>query len=350
MNGPAYDKIVVVTRKTPLEELVERFGTVEQARFYVESMGLPFDDYRIADETYRHAVATLREALPRKVRAQWIDRSFLPTFLFGRSDLVITLGQDGLVVNTAKYLENQPVLAINPDPERFDGILLPYRLETAEAEIQSAVMGSAHICEVTMARAVLNDGQELLAVNDLFIGHKSHGSARYRLEFGDQAEEQSSSGIIMSTGAGSTGWYSSIVRGANGIVQFYLKHADCERAELLREPAPMEWNASELFFTVREPFVSRTSSASIVHGLILPGQRFRITSRMPQSGVIFSDGVENDYLEFNSGAVAEIGLAPRCLNLCVSETGGHEAMARMTGIGSHKYGLYDQGDTSYSER
>lgn len=320
MKGPAYDKIVVITRKTPLEELVERFGTVEQARFYVESMGLPFDEYLMADEAYRQAVARLREALPRKLRAQWIDRSFLPTFLFGRGDLVVTLGQDGLVVNTAKYLTHQPVFAINPDPGRFDGILLPFRLETAEDEIMKAVMGYIRIIEVTMARAVLNDGQELMALNDLFIGHKSHGSARYQLEFGDQSEEQSSSGIIVSTGAGSTGWYSSIVRGANGIVRLYLKQTHPDIAESLDKPARMEWESLELFFTVREPFVSRTSQAEIVHDRILPGQRFRITSRMPQSGVIFSDGVENDFLAFNSGAVAEIGLAPRCLHLCVSRS------------------------------
>jgi len=55
-----------------------------------------------------------------------------------------------------------------------------------------------------MARARLNDGQELLALNDLFIGRRTHVSARYALRVGDYVEDQSSSGIIVSTGAGST--------------------------------------------------------------------------------------------------------------------------------------------------
>ena len=40
---------------------------------------------------------------------------------------------------------------------------------------------------------------------------------------------------------------------------------------------------------------------------------------MPQNGVIFSDGVEDDRLDFNSGAIARIGLAERTLSLVVPE-------------------------------
>lgn len=317
MNSRNFDKIVVVTRKTALDELVERFGTREQARFYVEQMGLPFDDYLSAHTVYRQAVELLREAIPTKIRTQWIDRSFLPTFLFGEKDLVVTLGQDGLVVNTAKYLSGQPVLAVNPDRSRFDGILLPFGIESAGWAISTMLDATLPVRQVSMARVRLNDGQELHAVNDLFIGHRSHGSARYRLSFGDEEEEQSSSGIIVSTGAGSTGWYSSIIHGAKGVVRFYLNRT--EKARLAERTERLDWESEELIFSVREPFVSRTSSATIVHDRIHPGESLVLTSRMPQSGVIFSDGVEEDFLPFNSGAVAEIGLSDRKLHLVVME-------------------------------
>jgi NAD kinase len=322
MNRPELDKIVVVTRKTALDELIERFGTRDQARFYVEKMGLDFDQYQDAHDTYQASVQILQDALPSKVRNQWIDRGFLPRFLFGGKDLIVTLGQDGLVVNTAKYLSNQPVLAFNPDPERFDGVLLPFSIDDAARSIENALAGTYPVRRVSMARARLNNGQELYAVNDLFIGHKSHGSARYRLEFDDgdeetePGEEQSSSGIIVSTGAGSTGWLSSIRHGAFGVAGYFMSCADSEK---LRERSHerMDWESEDLVYTVREPFVSRTSAARIVHGSIIPGQRLVLTSRMPQSGVIFSDGVEDDYLPFNSGAVAEIGIADRKLHLYV---------------------------------
>ena len=53
-------------------------------------------------------------------------------------------------------------------------------------------------------RARLNDGQRLLAFNDFLIGHRTHVSARYRLTWHGRTETQSSSGILVSTGAGST--------------------------------------------------------------------------------------------------------------------------------------------------
>src|SRR3954469_15300491 len=107
---PAVDKIVVVTRKTALEELIERFNTRDQARFYIEHMGGRFDEYQEAHDVYKEAIERLKASMPRGARQQWIDRSFLPTFTFGESDLVVTLGPDGLVVNTAKYLDGQPLL------------------------------------------------------------------------------------------------------------------------------------------------------------------------------------------------------------------------------------------------
>src|SRR4051812_5943952 len=108
----APEKIVVVTRKTRLEELLERFNTREQAKFYIEHMGVDFSDYEREHTTYTEAVRYLRHELPGLGRKlQFIDRGFLPNFLFAAEDLVVTVGQDGLVVNTAKYLNSQPIVA-----------------------------------------------------------------------------------------------------------------------------------------------------------------------------------------------------------------------------------------------
>ena len=43
-----------------------------------------------------------------------------------------------------------------------------------------------------------------------------------------------------------------------------------------------------------------------------------LESHMPEGGVIFSDGVEADYLQFNSGASATIGIAAKRTNLVVA--------------------------------
>src|SRR4051812_2244737 len=156
---PAFDKVVLVTRKTAVEELVERYTTRDQAKFLLERRGESFADVEAAHATYHKARADLKAALPRGVRVQEIDRGFLPTFLFGPRDLVLTLGPDGLVVNTAKYLTDQPLLAFNPDPDRMDGVLIPFTVGQGKAWLPPALDGDLRRRLITMAVARLDDGQ-----------------------------------------------------------------------------------------------------------------------------------------------------------------------------------------------
>lgn len=311
-----YEKIVVVTRKTRLEELVERFNSREQARFYIEHMGASFADYEREHETYQHALAELRQQLAglAGLKTQLIERAFLPNFLFGDKDIVLPVGQDGLVVNTAKYLTGQPVVAVNPDPARFDGVLLPFQVAQVGRAITGLLTGRSQVHAITMAEAALNDGQTILAFNDLFIGVKSHTSAHYQITWGRQTERHSSSGLIVSTGAGSTGWLSSMFQMAAGVARF------ATGADVGIESARFRfaWDEPRLLFVVREPFVSRMSQAGIVAGVLSGGEELVLESHIPDQGVIFSDGVEADYLAFNSGAIARIRVAERQTQLVVS--------------------------------
>jgi NAD kinase len=149
-----------------------------------------------------------------------LDRSLLPNYLFANDELVIVVGQDGLVANTAKYALARPIIGVNPEPTRYDGVLLPFNAQSSAKALRQTIEGKARIRTVTMALAKLNDGQHLLAFNDLFIGVRSHVSARYRITVGKQTERQSSSGILVSTGAGSTGWMSSVYNMAAGIGRY----------------------------------------------------------------------------------------------------------------------------------
>jgi NAD kinase len=309
-----FEKIVVITRKTALEELIERFNTREQARFYIEHLGASFEEYQAAHDTYHAGLNTLKRAVPHSVRTQFIERSFLPTFTFGDHDLAIALGPDGLVVNTAKYLSGQPLLAFNPDPQRIDGVLLPFRIDWAGAILPRVLQGHFSLKRISMAKAQLSDNQTLYAVNDLFIGQASHVSARYRLRLGRQTEDQSSSGIIVSTGAGSTGWLRSIVTGAARVVAAINK---TQPTEIAVDDCRFDWEAEALHYSVREPFVSKVSGAQMVFGRVEAQEKLEITSQMPQNGVIFSDGIEDDYLTFNSGTVANIRVAEKKVHLIV---------------------------------
>jgi NAD kinase len=306
MPKPQYENVIIVTRKTELDDLVARFNTKAQAKFYLEQAGQSFERIEVAHAKHQHVLTKVRKAVPTTLKSQTIDRELVPRFTFGGADLVVTVGQDGLVSNTAKYLTGQPILAVNPDPERFDGILLPFTAETLEEQLYTTLYGELRAKKVTLAKAELKNGQSLLAFNDFFIGARSHVSARYKIEIGEREETQSSSGIIVSTGAGSTGWLQSVYAGAAGVVEAL-------GGKVIPPPngGRLNWESEHLIYSVREPFPSIATQATIVHGDFTSKTPLKVTSHMASNGIIFSDGVEADYLEFNSGAELTLSTAPQ---------------------------------------
>ena len=266
--------------------------------------------------------------------------------------MILTLGQDGLVVNVAKYLDGQPILAVNPDPERFDGVLLPFHFSEVAGAIRKIEAGQIATRPISMARVDLNDGQKLYAFNDFFLGASTHVSARYSIHHGGVNERHSSSGVIVSTPAGSTGWLSSLYNMAEGVHDFLhpRKNAPKQKSAPAQkspdggatDPGPrakgptkkpgghgpdaggrervLSWETRRLLFMVREPFRSKWSQADLVAGEISENEELVIESHMPEGGVIFSDGMIEDFLEFNSGSTARFRLAEKTTNLLVDQT------------------------------
>lgn len=309
--GLGRPNIVVVTRPTRLQGLRERWGTLGFAKFRLAAAhahegpqrkgGVDEADFAVyaqEDDVYRHTLERLERALDFDLPIKLLDRSFVPNYDFSRTAVVVVVGQDGLVANTAKYVSGLPIIGVNPDPARIDGVLLPFAPAAARRAVAGVLEGRYRARSVTMARVQLNDGQKLLAFNDFYLGSASHVSARYLLEVNARTEPQSSSGLLVSTGAGSTGWLSSVFNMTAGIAALF--------GEQLTQRMQLSWEDRRLAWTVREPFVSKSSQATLVAGLLEPGKLLRVESLMPAGGVIFSDGVEADFLPFNSGTTAEI--------------------------------------------
>jgi NAD kinase len=298
-------KIILVVRKTRLEELIVRFNTLGQAKFYIEHLGADFSDYEIEHKNYKAASKETEQQLNSLGRLQVLDRAFLPNFIFGKQDMIVVLGQDGLVANTLKYLDQQPVVAINPDPKRWEGALLPFEVKDVSLILPEVIEGTRQVKKITMAHIKLNNGQQMYGVNDLFIGPKTHTSIRYQIKLGETEEQHSSSGIIVSTGLGSTGWLKSILTGTNGVCVALGKPINVTNVKNFK------WDSNYLMFTVREPWPSKFSQATLVFGRITLTKPMALISQMPERGVIFSDGIEQDFLEFNSGTQATIGVADK---------------------------------------
>ncbi|MBL0742007.1 NAD(+)/NADH kinase [Chryseolinea lacunae] len=297
-----FEHIRVVVSQTRLEHLIERFNTKAQAKFYIEHAGGDFETYEEEHEVFHRSLGKVTQVAGRYGKMKVIERKFLPNFLFSDKDVVVVVGQDGLVANVAKYAGELPILAVNPDTVRNDGILLPYTVQNFERGLIALSNNTAKISQVTMAEAKTNEGQHLLAFNDLFIGPSSHTSARYRISYHDHSENQSSSGLIVSTGAGSTGWLSSVFNMTYGVQKTF--HSASASGNF-----KMNWDDDTLAFVVREPFQSKHSQTTVSGGFIAGVERLVIESHMPSNGIIFSDGVEADFLAFNAGTTVEIGLA-----------------------------------------
>lgn len=305
-----YENAIIVVNKTRLELLIERFNTAAQARFYIEHSGGDFTEYELEHSNFKQALEVVLKRTAKYLSPKVLERNYLPNYIFGNKDVIVVLGQDGLVANTAKYSKSIPIIAINPDPERYDGVLLPFHTNDFEFALTKLLKREIDYKLVTMAEVKLNDGQRLLAFNDFFIGPKTHLSARYRISFSGSCEMQSSSGIIVSTGAGSTGWLSSLFNMANGMNTAFT-NADTDLG------FQMAWDARKLAFVVREPFKSIYTGTDITAGIVTEKQSLKIESFMPTNGQIFSDGIESDFLNFNSGAIAEIGIAQEKANIVV---------------------------------
>jgi hypothetical protein len=290
-------RCVLVRRPTEYDELLARHGTREQLRFFLAERGRTLEEVIERHERVAAALRGVLGAIPHDWRRATLARSELDRFLFADDDVVVVAGQDGLVANVAKYLAGQPVIGLNPEPERWPGVLVPHPPDAAADLLRDVGAGRAALEERTMVEARLDDGQRLLALNEVFLGHISHQSARYALEVGGDRERQSSSGVIVSTGTGATGWAASIAR---------------ERRSPLALPRPAD---PALAFFVREAWPSAATGTRLTDGLLSDGAVLRLQSEMGEGGVVFGDGIESDRLALDWGRRIHVTVARERLRL-----------------------------------
>ncbi|MVO85113.1 hypothetical protein GPA10_10180 [Streptomyces sp. p1417] len=292
-------RAVLVHRTTEYEELLARHGTHGQAAFFLSTRGRDIDEVAERHRRARQALTDVAAAVPLRWRGARVERADLDRFLFGPEDVVVVVGQDGLVANAAKYLTGQPVVGIDAEPGRNPGVLVRHRAADAAKLLPHAAAGASGATELTMVEAVTDDGQRLRALNEIYVGAAGHQTARYRISSGAApggAEAQASSGVIVGTGAGATGWLGSLRR---------------QSGAGLRAPDPHE---GRLLWFVREAWASPTTGTSLVHGELTRDQRLWLTVESDRL-VAFGDGMETDALGLGWGQSVRVGVAGTALRL-----------------------------------
>jgi hypothetical protein len=287
-------RIVIVSRRSELDELLARHGTLGAAAYFLRQRGRDLEEVTARHEALRAALTEVGAAVPADWRRGHVERADLPRFLFAPEDVVIAVGQDGLVANVAKYLDGQPVIGVDPEPGRNPGVLARHRAGGVADLLRP---GHRDGRERTMVVARLDDGQELYGLNEVYVGHSGHQSARYVLTTPEGARErQSSSGLIAGTGTGATGWCASIAR---------------ERASAPALPAADE---AALCWFVREAWPSPATGVTQTAGRLAADAELELTSESERL-VVFADGLEADALELSWGQRLRIGVAGRKLRL-----------------------------------
>jgi hypothetical protein len=286
-------RVVVVSRRSELDELLARHGTRAAAAYFLRQRGRDLAEVTARHQALQSALTEVGAAVPVDWRRGHVDRADLPRFLFAPEDIVVAVGPDGLVANVAKYLDGQPVIGVNPEPERNPGVLVRHRPPAVAALLRH----SLSIVERSMVAARLDDGQELVGLNEVYLGHVTHQSARYTLSTVDgRCERQSSSGVVVGTGTGATGWLASLGR---------------QQRDSPPPPAPEE---PALLWFVREAWPSPATGASLTAGRLTATEQLVLSCESEQL-VVFADGLEQDRLELGWGQQVSVGLADRRLRL-----------------------------------
>ncbi|GAA0582692.1 NAD(+)/NADH kinase [Paractinoplanes ferrugineus] len=286
-------RVVVVRRRSELDELLARHGTHGAAAYFLRQRGRDLDEVSARHEALHRAVTQVSAAIPADWRRGAVERADLPRFLFAPEDIVIAVGPDGLVANVAKYLDGQPVIGVDPEKGRNPGVLVRHRA----ADVAELLRDPGTAQSRTMVTAELDDGQELHGLNEIYVGHPSHQSARYVLTTPDgRRERQSSSGLIAGTGTGATGWCASIAR---------------ERATAPPFPSAA---APQICWFVREAWPSPATGVNCDAGLLNAGEELELASESERL-VVFADGLESDAIELSWGQRLRIRAADRRLRL-----------------------------------
>jgi hypothetical protein len=288
-----------VHRRSELDELVDRYGTRGQVEFVLRTRGRSLAEVQSRHDALADALHQVRAGIPDDWRRGDVERRDLHRFGFEPEDVCLVVGPDGLVANTAKYVDGQPVVGIDPEPGRNPGVLVRHRAPATRTVLAALARGAGRCEDRALVRATLDDGTHLDALNDLYLGNAGHQSARYGLRLPDgSAEAQSSSGIVVATGSGATGWATSLAR---------------ERVDAPRLPAAQ---SADLAWFVREAWPSPVTGASLTAG-VLPAGSSLVVQVESDALVVFGDGLEADRVTATWGQTVRVAVSDRHLRLVV---------------------------------
>lgn len=227
-----------------------------------------------------------------KIRFNLADRDKLKRSQFEGRDLIIAVGGDGTFLRAAQFVENEAMFGVNADVKNKEGFFTEADKSNFEEKLRKILNGRTEIKKLPRLEAYINNKKiETLALNEFYIGPKKgyHG-AKYIIEINGRKERHKSSGILVTTPAGSYAWAKAAYRNI------------------------MPLDSKNFQFVVREPYEGKVfRNYRIKHGILRKSEKIKIVSEM-LDGVIVADSVGKEY-PFRNGSKAAIKLSKKTLKL-----------------------------------
>ncbi len=182
------------------------------------------------------------------IQYQWKD-NLKPADL-EKVDLVISIGGDGTALSAGHYIVHQKLLAVNANPKKSEGALTTLNIDELDKKLEQIISGNYKVEKLERIEVSINGKmQKPIALNEIFIANeKAYLVSKYILKIrkGNNLREEGhkSSGLIFSTGTGSTAWFKS----AGG--------------------KPFSPQAKYVKMIVREPYLWRLSNFSITKEVV----------------------------------------------------------------------------------
>ena len=205
------------------------------------------------------------------------------------AELVVTLDGDGTLLHVSHFVGSTPVLPINSAPEHSVGYFCS-KMSNLDLLDQAACKELPVSRVARMSVSVGDDVVTTRALNDALFCHTNPAMmTRYFLESDKAAEEQMSSGVWVSTAAGST----AAIRSAGG---FTMPH-----------------DSMNIQFLVREPYQPSGRRLQNIHGFVKPGEAIAIKSKI-EEGCVWVDGSHVTHF-VTRGETLRVQSSPEPLNL-----------------------------------
>jgi hypothetical protein len=291
-------RLLVAPKVSKFEWDLNRYGVTsrELIRKY-EREGVDTDRILKSHEQQKDALREFKRLFPD---ATYVARGQITRKLVDKALLVVSLGGDNHFQYVSHFVEKTLMIGVNLDPSRSEGMLNSLPASQAEDLRRKLEDKGLKNFESWTRIQIALDGVKLahLAVSEVYMGESLRSNmSRHVLFKGRRREEQKCSGIVFSTGSGSTGWYDSAAR------------------YLFPKGAAFSKRVTEIRFVLTEPYSGKLARSKMKHGVIRPTEKIKVLSLNDSSGVLMIDA-QKEY-KFSEGSVAVVsqGMPLRVLKI-----------------------------------